>query len=455
MLHLSQTIFEMMAELALNILKPFLPCSARIGKSGPSPDLSVRREREEGTNLGSGVTRPPAVQMPLASKMSRLVILAAILIFCFHGDFTAQAESIGEIEKEAKAISNKIRKSKAQVRTFTKKEGEIIESLNKTDRELNKSRKRVTAVRSEIGALEKKIKANKAASESLLKQIRVSEAYTSQRLKALYKLSHLGNMPVLASADSIADFFQRKIALERILAYDEAVLARFAEDKAALVKTLAALETQKDKKRSLETEHKKQVRVVSRKKARRSELLSDIRSKKSLALASVKSLKKAAAELDEKIRMLTQEQSEADPGEKMTSTKFNSSKGLLKMPVKGKIISFFGPYKNTEFNVKNFQKGIDIKAGKGQPVRAVRKGKIIFSSWFKGYGNMIIIDHGDRFHTLYAHAEEIFKAKGEYVEAGEVIATVGDTGSMKGPGLHFEIRHHGKAVNPMKWLKKG
>jgi septal ring factor EnvC (AmiA/AmiB activator) len=105
--------------------------------------------------------------------------------------------------------------------------------------------------------------------------------------------------------------------------------------------------------------------------------------------------------------------------------------------------------------VQNFQKGIDIKAGKGQPVRAVRMGKVIFSGWFKGYGNMMIIDHGDHYHTLYAHAEELFKAKGEYVEAGEVIATVGDTGSMKGPGLHFEIRHHGKAVNPMKWIKKG
>jgi septal ring factor EnvC (AmiA/AmiB activator) len=66
---------------------------------------------------------------------------------------------------------------------------------------------------------------------------------------------------------------------------------------------------------------------------------------------------------------------------------------------------------------------------------------------------MIIIDHGNHFYTLYAHAEEIFKAKGDYVEAGEVIATVGDTGSMIGPKLYFELRHHGKPVNPLEWLK--
>ncbi len=122
------------------------------------------------------------------------------------------------------------------------------------------------------------------------------------------------------------------------------------------------------------------------------------------------------------------------------------------MPVKGKIVSHFGPYKNTEFNVKNFRSGIDIKAGKGSPIRAVCVGQILYSSWFKGYGNMIIIDHGNNFYTLYAHAEELFKTEGDHVETGEVIATVGDTGSMTGPGLHFEVRHHGKPLDPVKWL---
>ena len=124
------------------------------------------------------------------------------------------------------------------------------------------------------------------------------------------------------------------------------------------------------------------------------------------------------------------------------------------MPVKGKVISRFGKYKNTEFDVMNFRSGIGIKAGKGDPIRAVYAGKVLFSSWFNGYGNMLIIDHGNHYCTLYAHAEEVFKKEGDRVEAGEVIATVGDTGSMTGPGLHFEVRHNGKSVDPMKWLKK-
>ncbi|MDM8517917.1 peptidoglycan DD-metalloendopeptidase family protein [Desulfobacterales bacterium HSG16] len=134
---------------------------------------------------------------------------------------------------------------------------------------------------------------------------------------------------------------------------------------------------------------------------------------------------------------------------------FMSFKGLLNLPVKGKIISYFGQYKNAEFNVMNFQSGIDIRADQGLPVRSVAPGTVLYSDWFKGYGNMVIIDHGDSYYTLYAHGAEVFTIKGQAVGKDEVIATVGDSGSMKGPGLHFEVRHHGKPVDPMKWLKKG
>ena len=96
------------------------------------------------------------------------------------------------------------------------------------------------------------------------------------------------------------------------------------------------------------------------------------------------------------------------------------------MPVKGRIISFFGPFKNKKFNVVNFQSGIKIKADRGEPVRAVSDGHILYSSWFKGYGNMIIIDHGDSYYTVYAHLHELYKKKGDRVNTGEDIATVGD-----------------------------
>jgi septal ring factor EnvC (AmiA/AmiB activator) len=105
--------------------------------------------------------------------------------------------------------------------------------------------------------------------------------------------------------------------------------------------------------------------------------------------------------------------------------------------------------------VTNFQSGISIKAERGEPIRSVSDGHVIFANWFKGFGNMMIVDHGDHYYTVYAHLEEVFKVKGDRVDRGEVIATVGDSGSMRGPALHFEVRHHGKPIDPLKWIQKG
>ena len=128
---------------------------------------------------------------------------------------------------------------------------------------------------------------------------------------------------------------------------------------------------------------------------------------------------------------------------------------MLSFPVKGKIIQLFGPYRNPQFNVMNFRGGIDIQADRGDPIQAVHRGRVLYADWFTGYGNMMIIDHGDAYYTVYAHAEALFKKKGAAVEAGEVIATVGDTGSLEGAVLHFEIRHHGKPIDPLGWLQTG
>ena len=135
------------------------------------------------------------------------------------------------------------------------------------------------------------------------------------------------------------------------------------------------------------------------------------------------------------------------------SAPFSGLKGLLNMPVKGKITSSFGSYRNAAFNVTNFRSGIDIQTDKGEPVRAVHNGRILYASWFKGYGNMMIIDHGASYYTVYAHVEEMFKSIGDRVDGGDVIATAGDTGSMNGARLYFEVRHHGKPLDPMDWLK--
>ena len=249
------------------------------------------------------------------------------------------------------------------------------------------------------------------------------------------------------------EFIQRKTALEHILAQDEKIRQALISDQTELEEALNRLNDLKNKKSSLADKLKKQIQQMSQEQSKRTRLLADIRSQKALELAAIDALTQASNELDRKINSLNTSNVSSAVDENDSTLAFSAYKGLLIRPVNGKIISSYGPYKHPKYNITNFRSGIDIEADNGEPVRSVFKGRVLYSSWFKTYGNMIIIDHGKNYYTVYAHLEEAFKAKGDEVETGEVIATVGDTGSMTGTKLYFEVRHHGKPVNPLPWLK--
>ncbi len=395
--------------------------------------------------------------------LKSLILTAAVIItafyppeiYCSNSNEEAKHLTIEDFKKKAATINRKIEQQKSELKTFTIKEKNTLTRLNDADFALNKARKSVSAIRKEIAGIEKKIKETTMSYIDLVEKIKTNEAYISKRLVALYKLYWLGKINVLASAESMFEIFQRENALERILARDEDKQKKLIENKAKVKNLLDIMNNKKKEKINLEQELIKQINIISLEKEKRSKLLADIRNKKSLGIAAIESLKNSANELDQTMKALSIEFKQFKQVEKIKTKDFTSFKGLLNMPVKGKIISFFGPYKNTKFNVKNFRSGIDIKADRGEPIHAVCDGLIIYSSWFKGYGNMIVIAHGKNYYSVYAHIEELFKTKGDKVEKDEVVATVGDTGSMVGSGLYFELRHHGKPMNPLEWLNSG
>ncbi len=392
--------------------------------------------------------------------LKSLILTATVIITAFYppeiscstSNKEAKHLTIENFEKKAANINRKIAKQKAELKTFTIKEKNILTGLNDADFALNKARKSVSAIKKEITGIEKKIHEISESYIDLTEKIKTSEKYVSKRLVALYKLLWLGKIQVFASAESMSEIFQRENALERILAHDEERQKKLIENKAKVKNLLGIMNNKKKEKISLAQELIEQINIISLEKEKRSKLLADIRNKKSLGIAAIESLKNNANELDETMKALSIEFKQLKQVEKIKTKNFTSFKGLLNMPVKGKIISSFGHYKNTKFNVKNFRSGIDIKADMGEPIHALYDGMIIYSSWFKGYGNMIVIAHGENYCSVYAHIEELFKTKGDKVEQDEVIATAGDTGSMAGSGLYFELRHHGKPVNPLGWL---
>ncbi len=354
-------------------------------------------------------------------------------------------------KEEQQKIKAKIKDQTKMVETFSQKEVEIIEELNVIDYALNRARIKVTGLSDEVMHLEEKIKQLNQKRKQLSKEIVLNRNYAGQRLRALYKMNMIGRLDAIGLPSSVFDFFLRQNSMKQIIQADFDFLDKQKLD----LKKFEAVEQQLQKqihaKASLENQLKLQIRINKKETQKRQLVLNEIRQKKRLSLAAVESLKDAARKLDNKFIQIEEKE------KKLSFEKFSFSnyKGRLHIPVKGKIISKYGSSKEGNYKSFTFQKGIDIRVERGEPVKSVFKGDVMFAQWLKGYGNVLIINHGDNYYTLYAHVEEIFKQKGESVETGEVIATAGDTGSIKGTCLHFEVRHHGKPVNPMKWLKKG
>lgn len=345
------------------------------------------------------------------------------------------------IEKQREALS------------FTKKEAEIINTLDQIDSHLNHNEKQAALLKRTLTDLAAEMRINDDAVQKTAQEVDQLEIYASRRLASLYKLSQLGTTSLMASADSLFDLLGRKRKLQALLAHDESTWQSLARKKRQYedLKQTRLRQQQAYLLQAAELEEK--IQSLAQRRAVRSALLSEVQNKKSLALAAIAALKQVATALDHEIKTISPPRPPV-PGPTPAEQAFQKFKGLLNMPVSGTIVSFFGPYKSPQLNITGYRSGIDILADRGEPIRAVNGGTALYAGWFKGYGNMVILDHGQHYCTVYAHAQEIFKKKGERVEPGEVIATVGDTGSIEGPRLHFEIRHHGKPVDPLKWIGK-
>jgi murein DD-endopeptidase MepM/ murein hydrolase activator NlpD len=127
--------------------------------------------------------------------------------------------------------------------------------------------------------------------------------------------------------------------------------------------------------------------------------------------------------------------------------------GSLDWPVDGEIVASFGRAVHPVYRTEIVNNGIDIAAPRGTPVRAVGAGEVVYADWNGGYGLMLILDHEGGYYSIYAHLERTAAAVGQRVAKGAVVGTVGESGSLTGPRLHFEIRQEGRAVDPIQWLR--
>ena len=357
------------------------------------------------------------------------------------------SENPDSVVGEQKRLEHRIRNRKDRMATLSKEERKLLATLESIEKSLSLSQKKKRQFLKRAKSLESRNATLLAQKKRLQSEIRAHQDETGQRLVALYKREQSGWLDLLPPSRDITEFIETGRNLSLILKQDEALLSAQTRRLARL----DALESElADKTAELATTRKAlfhEIEGRNRDLASRRKLLSDIRTQSKTTRIELEQLVIKRAVLEKALARL--EQSRILP----QGASFQSRKGLLAMPVEGTIRNRFGAVRRLPGSGTVRSRGLDITADLGDPIRAVHGGKVAYADWLAGYGNMIIIDHGQQFFTVYAHAEELFKKSGDHVESREVIATIGESGSLVGPMLHFEIRQKGKPVDPAGWIQ--
>ncbi|WP_300667005.1 peptidoglycan DD-metalloendopeptidase family protein [Desulfoluna sp.] len=366
---------------------------------------------------------------------------------------TSAKKTAPVVEKTAQTtlvdIRHAVQVEEASLTAVRKEERSVIRELDRFNKSLALARKKERGLSRKLATVEKKVAGALADKAKVAADIRIGRRRLMARLVAYHKLNQIGEMNTFASSGSFHDMVVKKKALTTILGRDADLLAHYA----ALLKKKDAAESRLAAERSAlaaaMAAHGAVLADVEAKYQHRAKMLKAVREKKVLSLAAIAEMKQAERALAAKVEALIKARKAL-----ASKNRFVRYKGLLKYPVTGKIVNTFGRHKDSRMNLTTFENGINIRTQRGEPVHAVTSGDVLFADWLKGYGNLIIVNHGENWYTLYAHADEMFKEKGDRVDAREVIATVGDSSLSGHPDLHFEIRHHGKPLNPSPWFKK-
>ncbi len=187
-------------------------------------------------------------------------------------------------------------------------------------------------------------------------------------------------------------------------------------------------------------------KVLRKSKHRKRMLLAKVKRERELYKNMISELKASAR----KLRKMIEEAEKA----RYALKGFSKMKRRLPWPVEGRLALPYGSYRDPKFKTPVFRNGIHIRAKEGDIVRSVYPGKVVFADWFKGYGKVVIVNHGEGYYTVYANLSEIFLSKGDIINKGDEIGRVGESGTLSAPALYFEVRYKGKPLNPLHWLKR-
>lgn len=392
-----------------------------------------------------------------------LIALILIIIFVTASQSLAQnpKDELSGVKREIKVKKQLITRTRKVEAVISTELQEINRTLDQKESDLGRLNNDLIGVENNLGRIGKDI--GKVTDEANLKRTEIE-----RRLTSLYKAGELGALRMFFSAESFPQIAENIRYMRSILDNDKRIFVEYNRKVEELKKLKAELERDAVKKERIMVgiEHKK--REIEQEKKKKSDYLVKVRQDRKSYEVSLKELQANASRLQlmmERLDALSRRKLSSrheKPGSKpkplaelplVPDRGFASQKGRMSLPVRGEILESYGKHKHPEFDSYTFSKGLSISAGSGSDIKAIYEGSVIFADYFKGFGNMIIVDHGGGYFTLYAHASRLAKKVGANVSRNESIASVGDVDSTKGPILYFEIRHQGKPVDPAGWVR--
>jgi septal ring factor EnvC (AmiA/AmiB activator) len=319
--------------------------------------------------------------------------------------------------------------------------------VRQLDARIRKAQAEIDGLRGEIARLE----GDRTAQQDAL----------ARRLRLIYKVHAQGGaLPLILTTEDPVARAATVRHLARLAALDARIIRGYRVTSDRLGDKRARQESRQEELAALRAEAKREQAEVDRDAAKRRILLAKVRDERAYHERMVGELTEAARRLEAFIRDLQSRQRRvakvppAKPGIETPGAGFGTLRGRMPWPTDGRVIVAFGAQVHPRFGTRTFKSGVDIAADEGTDVAAVYAGHVVYTGWFKGYGNLIILDHGNDYYTLYAHVAQILVQEGDDVKQGQRIGTVGDTGSLAGARLYFEVRHQGRPLDPEQWLRQ-
>jgi septal ring factor EnvC (AmiA/AmiB activator) len=363
--------------------------------------------------------------------MGRVWVAAlAALSFAALPAFADRASELSELR-------GVISERRERVERYEREERGLLEALDAIERTAEQLAREVT--RASARAIDAQVALQKAESEAqdVARRLARTERAMAIRANALYRTGRLGVMPVLFAADGLRDFLSRVQALRRLLSHDATLLAQHRAESRALVESREKAALAADEREAARAAFQERSGELRAERARKQKLVSQLGASRARERAALAELETAARALEETVAALP---SGDLAGGILDGPSFSSQKGRLPYPVHAPIARDFGRVVDSEFKTETFRKGSDFDAPAGR---------------FRGYGNTVIIDHGEDYFTVSAHLSRIDVEVGDPVQARAGIGEVGDSGSLSGAHLYFEVRRGAEPLDPERWLDGG